>query len=157
MRNPYHIIHKVFDGRDAQHHKQGHQRGVPRQGRDLRDCLKEIEKWQTCVLGKTQQSYRQATTNVKPDPHHHPAGILHSSHGKVPKHPANPSPASLSSFWLPGKSLATEMRYRKTNTIFSANPVLILQTTRITRRNSARKGLRLLPVPAPGSLCLQER
>ena len=103
MRNPYHIIHKVFDGRDAQHHKQGHQRGVPCQGRDLRDCLKEIEKWQTCVLGKTQKNYRQATAKVKSNPHHHPAGILHSSHGKVPKHPANPSPASLSSFWLPGK------------------------------------------------------
>lgn len=62
MRNPYHVIHEVFDGRDAQYHKQGHQCGVPCQGRDLRDCLKEIKKGQACVPRKTQQSYRRPLT-----------------------------------------------------------------------------------------------
>lgn len=52
----------------------------------------------------------QATAKVKSNRHHHPAGILCSRHGKVPKHPANPSPASRSSFWLPG----TEPRDRDT-------------------------------------------
>lgn len=43
MGSPYRVVHEVLDGRDAQHQKQGHQRGVPCQGRDLRDCLEEIK------------------------------------------------------------------------------------------------------------------
>lgn len=41
--NPYHVIHQVLDGRDAQHHEQGEQGGVPCQGRDFRYCLPETQ------------------------------------------------------------------------------------------------------------------
>lgn len=69
----------------------------------------------------------QATADAKPNLHHHPAGILHSRHGTVPKHPANPSPASLSSFWLPGSEPRDrDRRYRKTHMNFPANPILNL-------------------------------
>lgn len=69
----------------------------------------------------------QATADAKPNLHHHPAGILHSRHGTVPKHPASPSPASLSSFWLPGSEPRDrDRRYRKTPMNFSANPILNL-------------------------------
>lgn len=53
----YHIVHQVFDGRDAQHHEQRHQGGVPRQGRDLRDCL-EGGKRHPCVPVKAQLTHR---------------------------------------------------------------------------------------------------
>lgn len=67
----------------------------------------------------------QATTDAKPNLHRHPAGVLHRRHGAVPKHPASPSPASLSSFWLPGSEpRGRDRRYRKTHRNFSANPIL---------------------------------
>ena len=131
MSNPYHIIHKVFDGRDAQHHKQGHQRGVPRQGRDLRDCLKEIEKWQTCVPRKTRQSYRQPLTLSLISTIIQLASCTAGMGRCQSIQLTLLLPLSLASGFLE-RSLETETRYRKTHTNFSANPILLSQTTRIT-------------------------
>lgn len=73
MGNPYHIIHQVFDCRDAQHQKQGHQRGVPRQGCDLRDGLEETKR-HTCVPMKAnpQVTANSKLTSSKSNLHHHP-------------------------------------------------------------------------------------
>lgn len=131
MSNPYHIIHKVFDGRDAQHHKQGHQRGVPCQGRDLRDCLKEIEKWQTCLPRRTRQSYRQPLRLSLIATIIQLASCVAGMERCQSTQLTLLLPLSLASGFLE-QSLETETRYRKTHTNFSANPILISQTTRIT-------------------------